>query len=340
MALSYAITPITFSVSGPTTPDDWVSQNKGLYVFYRPLVSIVTPLYNQVDFIEETLQSVLTQTYGSIEYIVVNDGSTDGSRAIVEKYAGKIQVIDQENRGQACALNNGWSIANGKYISYLSSDDILLPDCVERLVRVLELRDDVVCAFPDCNLISRTSDVLKSSVSRPFDLEELLIGQECYIGPGALWRASAHRQIGGWRPDLKLAPDREYWMRLAPYGRFHFEAEPLASYRLHPGSISSSTTSETVSLEYIRVLEEQFSSKSIPPHIASRKNEAFANAYFLIARNMLREGNVRAAIRHLRHAYAAYPASFNPKNFLTLARSSVGKPLRQLAGLLQQVLRK
>ena len=305
---------------------------------HQPLVSIVTPLYNQKRFIEETLHSVLSQSYDALEYIVVNDGSTDGSRAVLDKYSDRITIVDQPNSGQARALNHGWSISKGTYIGYLSSDDILAHNCVEQLVARLEADEGVVCAYPNCNLISPASELLKRGVSRPFDLEELIGAQECHIGPGALWRASTHRLIGGWRPELKLAPDREYWMRLAAHGRFYFETQELAGYRLHPGSISSSTTSEEVSLEYVHVLEEYFKGASIPESLLARKGEAFANAYWLIARNMLREGNIGAATRYLRHAHLADPSSSNLNHIATLIRSSVGKPLRHMAGWIRRAV--
>jgi glycosyltransferase involved in cell wall biosynthesis len=297
-----------------------------------PLVSIVTPLYNQLRYIETTIESVLSQTYGRIEYIVVNDGSNDGSRECLEKYRGKITIIDQENMGQAQALNRGWSLSRGKYIGYLSSDDILAPRCVETLVSELEANPDLVCAYPNSDLISPDSNILKHGVCRPFDLEKLVIEQECYIGPGALWRNAAHQRVGGWRPDLKLAPDREYWIRLADEGAFHFEDQSLAGYRLHPESLSSKVTSEQVSLEYVRVLDEYFKKKSIPDSIAWRKSEAYGCAYWLIARNMLRQGSIRLFLRYFRLASVTDPASVNIKNLIILARSSVGKPLRLFAG--------
>lgn len=295
-----------------------------------PLVSIITPIYNHEQYVEETIHSVLQQTYRNIEFIIVNDGSTDGSREIVEKYKSALTIIDQRNAGQAEALNVGWSMASGKYIGYLSSDDVLMPSCIEALVKVLEANSGIVCAYPNGNLISPSSSVLKHGVFRPFDLEELVVEQGCYIGPGALWRASAHRQIGGWKPQLKLCPDREYWMRLAACGEFYFEEQVLASYRLHPSSISASTTTEKVSLEYIRILNEYYENPQLPSGILARKNEAYANAYWVVARNMLREGSFKSAAYYLNQAYKTDPTTFNASNIVTLFRSSVGKHLRLL----------
>lgn len=302
----------------------------------RPLVSIVTPVYNQERFVEDTIKSVLSQTYSPIEYIVINDGSTDGSLSVIEQYRDKVKIVDQINRGQAATLNRGWSESSGQFIGYLSSDDLLDPRCIERLVSILTANDEVVCAYPDCNLISPESAILKRGVCRPFVIDELVIEQECYIGPGALWRAAAHDQIGGWAPQLRLAPDREYWMRLSKLGQFYFLPEALAGYRLHPNSISYKEVSEAVSREYLTVLNDYFSAGDVPARIAARRSEAFANAYWLIARNMFRAGSYRIGLQYLRDAVRIDASILTASRIYLLARSTIGKPARILIAKLQR----
>ena len=154
----------------------------------QPLVSIVTPVYNQARYVEDTINSVLNQTYPQIEYIVINDGSTDESLSIIDRYRDRVRVVDQPNRGQAATLNRGWSESSGQIFGYLSSDDLLDPHCVERLVSVLLADARVVCAYPDCDLISPETVTLKRGVCRQFVLEELVIGQEMLHRS---WRAVA-----------------------------------------------------------------------------------------------------------------------------------------------------
>lgn len=294
----------------------------------KPLVSIVTPLYNQSRYVEDTIKSVLDQTYEHIEYIVVNDGSTDGSSEIIEKYRGKITIIEQHNSGQATALNNGWTAATGEIFSYLSADDLLLPDCIKTLVEALQNDIGAVCAYPNCNLISDRSIELKRGVAQRFDLEQLLVEQECYIGPGPLWRAAAHRDIGGWKPELKLAPDREFWIRLSSHGRFLFIDRTLASYRLHSESTSYKVTSEIVSLEYVKVLDEYYNSAKESDPGYHRKAEAYAHAYLLIARNLLREWKIPRTMHYLKLAHKTFPKSISIHSMAILLRSALGKPVR------------
>lgn len=303
-----------------------------------PLVSIVTPAYNQAEYLVETIESVLAQDYPNIEYIVLNDGSSDGTEEILRRYEGRLKWETQENMGQPRTLNKGWSSSRGKYLGYLSSDDVLHPTAVSDLVKVLESELDVVCAYPDSNLINERSLVVKERICKGFDLEELIVCQECHIGPGAIFRSSVYRQVGGWKEHLKLAPDREFWMRLASHGEFYFESKVLAGYRVHRNSISYKDISEEISREYIKVLDEYFSGKSIYENIKIRKSEAYGRAKFIVARNSFRAGNLRRGIEVYSEACSDYPQLKKPKYIYQLVRNVVGKPLRVAWGKLKGLL--
>src|SRR5947208_5614134 len=115
-----------------------------------PLVSIVTPSYNQVAFVEDTIRSVLEQDYEPIEYVVVDDGSTDGSVEIVRRYEDRLTAaIAQENAGQVAALNRGFARTSGEYMGYLNSDDTLLPGAISRLAAELESDPNLLLVYGD-----------------------------------------------------------------------------------------------------------------------------------------------------------------------------------------------
>ncbi|WP_186424847.1 glycosyltransferase family 2 protein [Cupriavidus metallidurans] len=294
----------------------------------QPLVSIITPTFNQAKFIAETIESVLTQTYPNIEYIILDDGSTDETQQVLKEYGERATIESQKNMGQARTLNKGWAMARGTYLAYLSSDDVLYPDAIARLVNALEADPTRVCAFPDCDLIDEDSRVIKRNVCRPFDLCDLVVKQECYIGPGALFRRDAFVKAGGWKPELRLAPDREFWIRLATYGSFHFVDATLAGYRMHPRSISYSDVSEQTSMEYLNVLDHYFAGHDIPPEIHSRKDEAYAHALFILARNAFRSGRISRGAHFYGRACKLHPPLRGMGFKLRLARQVVSKPAR------------
>lgn len=291
-------------------------------------VTLITPTYNHARFLPKTVESVLSQTYSPLDYVVINDGSTDDTRDVLDAWRGRLTVIDQANVGQAITLNRGWDAARGEYLGYLSSDDTLAPTAISELVAVLDADPGIVCVFPDCDLIDHASIVIKRNVCRPFDLERLIIEQECHIGPGALFRADAFRAVGGWRPELRLAPDREFWMRLATRGRFHFLKKSLANYRTHPGSISYKDVSEESSREYITVIDDYFDQKVVPSAIAARRDEAYGRAYLIIARNCFRALRFGRGIANYRSAVVHFPPLGRPTTWASLFRTIISKPLR------------
>lgn len=305
----------------------------------QPLVSIVTPAYNQAEFLRETVESVLAQSYPAIEYIVIDDGSTDATPQVLEQLPPTVLAFSQANSGQANTLNRGWGMAKGKYLAYLSSDDVLYVDAIAELVAFLEAHPAAACVFPDCDLIDTRSRVVKRNVCRPFDLAELVVRQECYIGPGALFRHDAFKQASGWRSDLKLAPDREFWMRLARAGEIAFLPRSLAGYRMHQRSISYSEVSEDVAREYLRLVDEYFSEPNgLPPSVATRHQEAIGYATLLLARNCLRGGRIRRARELYREACDHYPPLRALRIKMSLLRTALSKPVRIQIDKLRSVI--
>lgn len=293
-----------------------------------PLVSIVTPTYNQAEYLAETIESVLAQDYPNIEYIVLDDGSTDSTSEVLRRYGDRVRWERHDNLGQARTLNKGWSMSKGAIIGYLSSDDILYPGAISKLVEILNGDDSIVCTFPDADLIDRHSRVVKKNVCRPFDLGELIVRQECYIGPGALFKRAAFDSVGGWKPELKLAPDREFWIRLAAHGRFELCHDVLAGYRIHPHSISYKDVSEDVGREYLWVLDQYFGAAWVPSEIAVRKSEAYGYAQLVLARNCFRAGRLKRGWELYKEACRLHPPLGDANVKVRIFRNVVSKPVR------------
>lgn len=296
----------------------------------NPLVSIVIPTFNQAKYLAESIKSILAQDYDNIECIVIDDGSTDSTPDILERFKSRVRCNRHENIGQAHTLNKGWSQCGGKYLGYLSSDDILFPSAIKELVSILESNSEIICAFPNSNLIDSTSKIIKRNICQPFDLEETLIRQECYIGPGALFRRSAFDALGGWDPSYKLAPDREFWIRMSALGHIEMCPSVLAGYRMHPQSESAKEHSEEVSREYLNFLDHFFNNSSVPPQILAKKNEAYGFAYLLMARNSFRGRRFNRGMQFYRRA-CEYHRELSGLAFkLRLLRNLISRPARQL----------
>lgn len=266
-----------------------------------PLVTIVTPVYNGARYLKATIESVLQQTYPNIEYIVLDDGSTDNTVDILRQYPN-LHWQTHANMGQAKTINRGWEIAKGEYLAYLSADDILFPTAVEDVVALLIKDPECVVAFPNCDLINPAGEVTRKAVARPFDYNTLVFRQECFIGPGAIVRRSAFEKVGGWNPQFRLAPDRELWMRLGLCGKFAMCPQVLAHYRIHAGSASSSRSGLESVREPINIMESYFSRSDVPADIVARKNKAMSRAHFLSGRIYLKGRQFKKCWEQLKKA--------------------------------------
>lgn len=204
----------------------------------RPLVSLVTPAYNQGEFLRETILSVLAQDYPEIEYIVINDGSTDNTEKVIAEFTGRVRVISRENRGQAATLNEGWSLCKGKYVGYLSSDDLLENFAISHLVDALEGQSSAVVAYGDFRLIDANGVAMREVTAENYDSRRLRQDLICQPGPGAIFLRSVLDQVGGWRVDLRQVPDFEFWTRVSRVGAFLKIPRALARCRVHLESAS------------------------------------------------------------------------------------------------------
>ena len=295
-----------------------------------PKISIVTPTYNRVGFLRETVESVLSQTYKNIEYIIVNDGSVDETESYLDTLGSRVKVINKVNTGQVDSLNVGWGQASGDYISYLSDDDVLYPTAIECLMEAL-LRDPaLVCVYPNADLIDSKGQLLKSGIAKQTVYEDLVIKQECYIGPGAIFSRSDYEEVGKWSNKLKLAPDREFWMRLGLKGDFKLVPSILAGYRHHEDSISVKDYKVDLMLEYVDVMDYYFKNFDPPIKIVDSKLEAYANAYLRVSSACINELRFVDAIKYLLLARDFSPKVISLSNLYFLVRTGFSRHIKRI----------
>jgi glycosyltransferase involved in cell wall biosynthesis len=206
----------------------------------RPLVSIVTPSYNQARWLEETIDSVLAQDYPHIEYVIVEGGSTDESSEIVRRYEDRIAWwTSRPKTSQAEALNYGLSRANGDLLTWINSDDTLLPGAVSALVAEFERDPELVLAYGDAVYTDEESRRAGALPARPWDVPLMLRTFECHVvQPASMFTKAGWDAVGPLREDRSWFFDFEFFLNLSRVGKAKQVHEPLATYRIHPTSKS------------------------------------------------------------------------------------------------------
>ena len=257
----------------------------------RPLVSIVTPTYNQAEYLAETIRSVLAQDYPNIEYLVLDDGSTDGTPDVLRQFDGQVQWERHVNMGQSNTLNKGWTRSSGKYLAYLSSDDRLLPNAISTLVDAIESRDDVSVVYCDFDLIDKNGKYVKTVVTPDFDQSQLVEELNCQPGVGALFRRTVFDQTGGWNPELRKIPDFEFWLRAARFGPFLRVPQTLGEYRVHEESTAIKPLPYERSMEYVRAMHAYWNGDTS----SASARRSIGRAHYAAAKNHAQSGRALAA---------------------------------------------
>jgi glycosyltransferase involved in cell wall biosynthesis len=210
-----------------------------------PSISVCMPVYNAERYVAEAVESILDQTLGDFEFLIVDDGSTDGSRRILERYAARdprIRLTSRPNTGLVGALNEMLAAAGCEFIARMDSDDAALPDRFERQVAYLRAHPEVVALGTRVLLVDPEGAPLREM----FELqahEEIdgayIAGEMAICHPTVMARAEAMRRVGGYRPEHFPAEDVDLWLRLAEIGRLANLPESLLKYRQHFRSIGN-----------------------------------------------------------------------------------------------------
>lgn len=277
-----------------------------------PIVSVVTPAYNQASFIRDTIESVLSQDYPAIDYRVIDDGSTDETRAILAEYDGRIIWETQPNMGQTPTINKGWQKATGEILTWLNSDDTFLPGAVKWAVDYLQQHPDVGIVYGDTLFTNPDGSPIERS--RPpkgfesgFDYEKFVLRCENPIPqPSAFIRRSVIEQAGMLEPDYYYFMDWEFWLRAGLKAQIVYLPELFSTYRLHP---ESKTVAQSLKAapELKRMYSEFFARPDLPERIRRLQSRAVANMYFTSGGYYLAGGDQRAAAQSAQRAMQSDP---------------------------------
>lgn len=272
-----------------------------------PLVSVVTPSYNQARYIRETIASVLGQDYPNLEYWVIDGGSTDGTQAILREHEAdpRFNWLSEPDRGQADAVNKGWRRCRGELLGWVNSDDTYLPGSLRARVAFLIGHPAVDAVYGDAQWVSASGEPIGTLRGRPLEPGSML--DENYVAqPTVLQRRRLVEGLGPLRIDLHYALDFDYYARAALEHQLAYMPQTLATYRVHPESKTVAGALGFVS-EFAAVVEQLFTLPGLPPALQGRRRALVSDHYYRVARVALRAGERDLAGRALLRALCINP---------------------------------
>ncbi len=313
-------------------------------------VSVVIPCYNVRDFVGATLDSLLAQTHPDWSAVVIDDGSADGTAELVRDYTDpRIKLVRQANQGVSAARNHGVALAGGEAILFLDADDWLAPDALARMTACLAA-SSVQAVYGAFCFVTEDGSRIVARKPGPFpdgDIIERLLVENLFANGGHLLiRASAIRQIGLFRADLRFGEDWEYWCRLAVSGPIATVpgTEPLLFVRQRGTGayLRMATDPEafgpcTAAIFENPALVERFGADRVP----GLRRRTDAENGWIVGRELFRHGRREAGLRALRRSFARRPLARRAVLLLIAhvlpflpqaAARRVGGPFRAYAG--------
>ncbi len=259
-----------------------------------PAVTIVTPVYNGARYLEQTLVSVLEQSYPDLEYIVVDDGSTDQTGLILQRYNKRISVLSQANAGESTAVNVGVSAASNDLICVVNADDPILPGLLKATVETLSRDVTLVAAYPDWRMIGPEGETIAEISSRDYDFRVMLEEHYCIPGPGTVFRRSAFAGEAIRSAVFPLNGDFDAWLRLGLKGPMRRVPQVLACWRRHAGGTSLSNRSCALAHARAKVIESFYARNDLVAEVLASKRLALSSAYYHAAILALHDRSVPA----------------------------------------------
>ena len=222
-----------------------------------PKVSIITPSYNQGQFLEASILSVLEQDYPNLEYIIVDGGSRDASVEIIRKYQDRLAWwVSEKDKGHADALNKGFSHATGEILAWLNSDDIYFPNAVSEAVSILTSRPDVGMVYGDADLIDDAGTPAGQFGAKQTSYRQMLRGSVHIPQATTFFRADVWRQVGPLDLSLFFSFDYDLWVKIAKASQVLYVPRRWAKFRIH-SSGKTIVNDDRCYPDMLRVLERE-----------------------------------------------------------------------------------
>ena len=227
-----------------------------------PRISVVTPSYNQAEYLEQTIESILGQDYPNLEYIIIDGGSDDGTASIIDKYRDRLAyVVSEPDGGQSNAINKGFARATGDILAWLNSDDVYLPGALKSVADAFDKHPEASVIYGDVDIIDARGRVLKRRRDIPFDFDMTLFGVSAIMQPEVFLRRYVYEAVGGVDESFHMQMDKEWWLRISKAG-FRFVHIPVRVAALRWHSVSKSISQGRKNVSERHRLREMYWNKS------------------------------------------------------------------------------
>ena len=321
---------------------------------HQPLVSIITPSLNQGRFIEATIESVLSQDYPRIEYIVIDGGSTDGTLEVLRRYGERVQWISEPDRGQSHAINKGFRRARGDILAWLNSDDTYLPGAVRSAVEYLAEHPDCAMVYGDGYLIDEEGRMTRPfPATEPFDLWKLVYVHDYILQQSAFFRREAVDAVGYLDERLYWSMDWDLFIRIGKRFPVDYLPKALASLREYGTAKTFSGGTRRLS-ELVAVMRRHGSRRYPPARVAYAIDTYFRLVFgtleqlapervrdsFVHVRRMLERRTYGLVDRFLRNAQGRYSDGWVASRAHFLCRRAPGASRLIIRGSLPALSRR
>lgn len=273
-----------------------------------PAISVLMPVYNASAYVREAVASICAQTFGDFEVILIDDGSTDGSLAVLREFAARdsrIRLVSRPNVGLTRTLNEGLKLARGHFIARMDADDISVPHRFEKQLEYLRAHPECVCVGSRVRLIDPCGSPLRESDHKLTQEQidhDLLAGIGwAIVHPAALMRRDAVTAVGGYREQYDSVEDLDLFLRLSEMGEVANLPDVLLEYRQHFQSVNYTRHTEQLRLKEM-IVREAYQRRGMPMpekwDLANRTMRTHAEQLQTWAWSALKQGNVPVARRH------------------------------------------
>ena len=302
-----------------------------------PRISIVTPSFNQSQFLEETIRSVLLQGYPDLEYIVIDGGSTDSSVEIIRKYEPWLAFwVSEQDRGQSHAINKGFQRATGDVCAWLNSDDVYLRGALGAAALGFVEDPERSLVYGDLVLVDEASAVQGFMRAPSFSLESLI--SHNYISqPAAFMRTADVKKVGYLDESYHLCMDYDLWLRLAPQGTVAHLDKTLAAFRTHSESKTSMQLTR-MSVELAKVATLFLEKGQAPLELQKDRDKLLARPFWSAGVMLWFSGNHEEGKQYVQAALSGLSAADEDDMAVSLASAAVGDSEADAQSNIQQFL--